>query len=173
MYNEDQPRDEIGRWTDGGGGVADPSQFDATKGILKAASDEKKSVIDEKSIKNIPDNLNHNTLKEILDKAQITNRLDVSYKNGSHYWVIDGEYYRVSDHTKPMGSFGEETYRDKKGETDLRSYDDLYNVLKQYKNDASKYLKKVGNDYHQPDGSIFGSIDSALNNMWRLKKKYK
>jgi hypothetical protein len=136
------------------------------------------------TFKDVPSNQKQTALKDILDKAQIRNRLDVSHKNNSHYWVVDGEYYRVSDHTKPKGSFGEESYRGKQGETDFRSYDDFYNFLNDkldlsdkskaesnYKAQAERHIKKVGADYQQPDGSKFGSMDAALNNMWRLKKE--
>jgi hypothetical protein len=135
--------------------------------------------------KDTPNNEKHNVLKEILDKAQIKYRLDVSHKNGSHYWIINGEYYRVSDHTKPKGSFGEEAYRDSLNIKDFRNYDDFYEMISKkydlsdkseselkYKLEAEKYIKKIDDDtFEQPDGSRFSSMESALNNMWRLKKK--
>ncbi len=41
-----------------------------------------------------------------------------------------------------------------------------------YKLEAEKYIKKIDDDtFEQPDGSRFSSMESALNNMWRLKKK--
>ena len=123
---------------------------------------------------------NINDLKKLLDKAQIKNIVDVSYKNGSHYWKINGKSYRVSDHTKPKGSFGAENYDTN---NDFRSYNDLYNHLKQvekldlsdktekekqYRKEAEKYVEKINADTYKSPLGLFSSIEAATNNMWRL-----
>ena len=140
---------------------------------------------EENEFKSSKENEKHNLLKKILEKAQIKNILNVSHKNNSHYWTIDGEYYRVADHTKPKGSFGEESYRGAIGKNDFRSYDEFYDFLKNkidlsdkseleksYKDVAVNYIIKIDeNTFKQPDGSLFSSMEAALNNMWRLKKE--
>lgn len=139
-----------------------------------------------KKFEDYQENEKHIILKNILDKAQLTNSINVSHKWGSHYWSIENDNYRVSDHTKQIGSFGYELYKDG-ADRDFRNYNDFYNFLKtkydiydkteqeiKYKEEARKYIKKVmlGKEevFKQPDGSMFSSMESALNNMWRLKK---
>ena len=138
-----------------------------------------------KEFKSLKETEKHNALKDILGKAQITNILKVSHKNNSHYWTIDGMHYRVSDHRKPKGSFGEEYYRGGAEKNDFRNYDEFYDFLKskidlsdkselenEYKKNAANYIKKIDEEtFQQPDGSLFSSMDTALNNMWRLKKE--
>lgn len=123
-------------------------------------------------------------IKEIFKKAQIPFSDNLSYKNGSHYFRIDGVSYRVSDHAKPKGT----TSAYEEGLNDFRSYQELYYDLSQnfdlsdktnaesdYKEKASKFIVKTdfyGEEvYKQPDGTMFGTMEGALNNMWMLKKQ--
>ena len=136
-----------------------------------------------KEFTQLPDNIKHSVLKQILEKAQIKHVVNLSHKNGSHYWTIDGNFYRVSDHSKPEGSFGYESFKD--GNGDFRSYNDFYLFLNgefdlsdkskseiEYKKRATKYIKSTADGFFiQPDGSKFDNLDNALNNMWRLKKQ--
>ena len=139
--------------------------------------------------KNYNDKNKAEAIREILNKAQIRFNFEQSHKNNSHYWTIDGSYYRISDHSKPEGAFGYESYKNKEGKKDFRNYNEFYKFLKQkydlsdkselekeYKKNAVKFLKEINLNgvkaYEQPDGSIFSTIDSALNNMWKTNKKY-
>lgn len=113
-------------------------------------------------------------LKDTLDKAQVGNTLSFSPKNGSQYWAIDNENYRVSDHDKPDNA----NY--KLGVNDFRSVDDLYNHLKtkldlsdktekekQYKNYIENKIKTKENGLLvTPDGTIFDDIGNAKDYMW-------
>jgi len=125
----------------------------------------------------------HNLMKEILEKAQIPHSRDISHKNSSHYWRINGESYRVSNHTKPKSMDVFEFYQ--LGVNDFRNYNDFYNVLKEkfdlsdksnneekFKEYAKSFIYKNEEGYFvQPDGSEWISLEGALNNMWITKKK--
>lgn len=123
------------------------------------------------------------SLIDILDKSQLTYSLHTSFKNDSHYWQVEGNAYRVSDHTKPKGMMGSETY--KPGENDFRSYDEFYTHLKK-KHDLSD-KSKLESDYKikskksvirteqgwfkTPNGAVFDTEENALKYMWRNKMK--
>lgn len=127
----------------------------------------------------IEDVKTHSDLKKILDKAQIKNSVEISFKNNSHYWIIDGAYYRVSDHAKTKGSFGYDAYDES---NDFRSYESFYNFLKEnydltdlsiaekeYKEKIEseiKYTDKYDGSYQTPDGKYYGNIEAAKNWMW-------
>jgi hypothetical protein len=120
----------------------------------------------------------HNAIKNILDKAQIRNSLQISFKNNSHYWIINGQSFRVSDHTKPKEMDPFNIYILNK--TDFRSYTDFFNYLKKnfnlkdkteqenkFKLKALKTLTRTEEGYYQtPSGAIFDNAENALNNIW-------
>jgi hypothetical protein len=119
--------------------------------------------------------MNKDEVKEILDKAKVRNSVKVSFKNNSHYWVVDGSNYRVSDHNKPkeMDEYG--VYE--KGENDFRSYDEFYKHLisrfdlkdkteqeSKFKATAKKRIVKTEEGYFKtPNDKVYGDLDSALN----------
>ena len=124
--------------------------------------------------------MNYQELCDILTKAEIKHSSEFSHIYGSRYLIIKGNYYRVSDHSK------KDNDRYELGVNDFRTYSDLLTQLQkdgldlsdktqlreEYIERAKKYIVKVNeNLYQQLDGSKFNSIESALNNMWRLKKE--
>ncbi|MEE6130253.1 hypothetical protein V2E39_22835 [Chryseobacterium arthrosphaerae] len=118
---------------------------------------------------------------EIIKKSENPFHNEFSFKNGSDYYSVDSVVIRVSDHAKPTGSFGYETY--KEGVNDFRNYEDALSYLSSKLDMADKtfaradfYKSKSGQVqitkegyYKTPYGMMFASLDSALNNWWCTK----
>jgi ADP-ribose pyrophosphatase YjhB (NUDIX family) len=135
-------------------------------------------IYDEKHKKEIKHKINHKSeLKTILDNAQISNVVNTSHIYGSEYWTINGESFRVADHSK----HDEKLY--KEGVNDFRSYDDLYEALskkfdlsdkneqeQEYKKEAKEHvIKREDGLFKVLDGSLFGNIENAVGYMWEHK----
>lgn len=112
---------------------------------------------------------------EILKLSQVSFNSNFSHKNGSHYFTIKGEFYRVSDHAKPAGTT--ETYEE--GVNDFRSYEALLSALslkfdmsdktlaeKEYRVKAANLIVPEGEYFRGPTG-LYASVDAATSNMWR------
>lgn len=121
-------------------------------------------------------------IKDILKKAQIPFGMELSFIYGSEYWVIDGEYYRVSDHSKNKN----DSYQPYKlGENDFRNHNDFYEALKKrfdltditskeisFKKSLTRTIS-VNNqgDYVTKDGAMFEVLENALNYAWKKELK--
>lgn len=127
---------------------------------------------------------NRKDFLEFLKSTELPLVEEKSFKWGSEYYSIDGFSFRISDHAKPKGSFGHETYSQG---NDFRSYREAFLALKKrgiksakkdreafYKKNRSKIIKdKMGEltVYKNPLGYAFDSIDNALNNWFLLSRK--
>jgi hypothetical protein len=121
-----------------------------------------------------------NELKSVLVAAQTPHTIEVSHIFGSEYIQIDGMHFRVSDHSKKTNDVYE------LGVNDFRSYSDLYNQLVVmgidlsdksneetiFKSNMSEKITKSESGYYVlPNGSMFATVDAALNNAWKTRNK--
>lgn len=126
--------------------------------------------------------MNRQEFLEVLKKSENSFHNDFSHKNGSDYYSFKNMCVRISDHAKPVGSFGYETYNQG---NDFRTYDEALVYLssmfdmsnkdlprEEFYKKNSVFLKKEGDNYRTPYGSLFSSIDSALNNWWRTRRDF-
>ena len=104
---------------------------------------------DKDKLKGDSESTKKHSLIDILDKSQLSYSVKTSYKNGSIYYEIAGSSYRVSDHSKPIGTFGSDRF--KEGENDFRNHDDLFKKLKEKYdlNDKSKDEQEYKNNARQ------------------------
>ncbi|WP_123962737.1 hypothetical protein [Chryseobacterium sp. 5_R23647] len=119
---------------------------------------------------------------ELIINSEQPYHNEFSYKNGSDYFSINGHSIRISDHSKPQGTFGSETY--KEGENDFRTYEEALSYLSQfldmsdktkqracfYSENEAKLIRTNEGDFKNPFGT-FASVESALNNWYRTTRK--
>lgn len=137
---------------------------------------------------NYVDMKSNGDIKKALDKADIQYINNFSYKNGSNYYVIEGSKYRISDHSKPDGTFGSDTYI--RGENDFRSYKEFSDAInkeydlrdktklketvrKKFEKTLIKFTTNDGEILYKGKSGIYDSKEQASENYWRqIKSKY-
>lgn len=100
-------------------------------------------------------------LLNALKATTATHYFHQSHKNNSHYWTINGSYYRVADHGKPYESKYVE------GVNDFRDYDEFINHLTGGNNDlpiAEAIAKKMAGDKQK-------ELDSRIIGEWYYNEK--